>query len=216
MLDVRQITKRYQGDAVLDRVSLALDHDEAVAVLGPSGSGKTTLLRVIAGLEYPDEGEIWIDRERVSAPGWASAPHTRRIGFVFQNPTLWPHMTVAENVRFGLATLGKAEQKQRVEHALESAGVARFADRYPNELSGGEARRVAVARALAPRPRLLLMDEPLVNLDEALKDCLLKTIDEHRREHPCALVYVTHDRDEAARLARRTFGLVAGREVVRV
>lgn len=206
-LEVVDVTKRFGATVALDRVSFALEPGERLAVLGPSGCGKTTLIRVVAGLELPDEGEVRFDGQLVSRPGWAVAPHRRRIGVAFQLPALWPHMTAAENVRFGLHQRSRAQAEARVRDALALVELSDKANRYPDQLSGGEARRVALARALAPEPRLLLLDEPLANLGGALRERLLAAIRNAAAETRCTLVYVTHEPAEAAAVADRTLTL---------
>jgi iron(III) transport system ATP-binding protein len=213
MIEVRHLTRRFGVVTGAADVTFVVNDGERVALLGPSGSGKTTMLRLIAGLERPDAGEVLVDGAVVSGPGVMIPPHQRHIGFVFQAPALWPHMTVAEHVRFGLNGMAKAAARQRVREVLEQASLAGLERRYPAELSGGQARLVALARTLAPRPRHLLLDEPLANLDSALKERLLGLIDEAARRERCSLLYVTHDGGEAARLATRALRITDGRLV---
>jgi iron(III) transport system ATP-binding protein len=165
MITVRQVTKYYGQTKALEEVSLSHNSLDPLIILGPSGGGKTTLLRLIAGLEMPDSGEIYLENCLASDPGWLLPPHRRGIGFVFQSSALWPHMTVADNILFGVNHVPKDEARDRLNGLLESTGLKGLEGRYPDELSGGEARRVAIARCLAPRPKILLMDEPLINLD---------------------------------------------------
>jgi iron(III) transport system ATP-binding protein len=194
---VQNVTKSYGPRKVLEHLSLRVTPDEPLAVLGPSGSGKTTLLRLIAGLETPDEGEIFIDGVHAGGKRQCIPPYQRRIGFVFQTAALWPHMTVGENILFGLNGLTRKQARQRLDQLLAATSLPGMADHYPDQLSGGEARRVALARSLAPEPAHLLMDEPLVNLDPELKAAMLALILDSVRRTGACLIYVTHDEREA-------------------
>jgi ABC-type Fe3+/spermidine/putrescine transport system ATPase subunit len=208
------VTKRFGDRAVVDRVSLEVAEGEVVALLGASGCGKTTCLRLVAGLEAPDEGEVWIAGERAAAGGRNLVPPgSRRVGFVFQDLALWPHLTVAGNLDFVLASsgVGKGERGMRIAEMLRLVRVERFAASYPGELSGGEQQRVAVARALAARPRLLLLDEPMSSLDADLKEELIREFAALQQSLGVTTVYVTHDRAEAARLAHRVALMRDGR-----
>jgi iron(III) transport system ATP-binding protein len=183
-----------------------------VAVLvGASGSGKTTLLRLLAGLELPDAGRIYLDGRLASEPGWALAPHRRGIGFAFQRSALWPHMTVAQNIAFGLGDAPRDRVRVSVWRLLAEMQLDGLADRYPDQLSGGQSRRVALARALAPEPRFLLLDEPLTNIEPELKKRLLTVVRGHAERTGACVVYVTHDADEAAATGGRTSILRDGR-----
>ncbi len=213
MIAVASLSRRYDHVRALEDVSFEIASGAALAVVGPSGSGKTTLLRLIAGLEQPDAGEVLLDGCVVSRPGWSLAPHRRGVGLVFQTPALWPHMTVAQNILFGLRGLPSAEARARLEALLVRTGLKGLERRYPHQLSGGQARRVALARALAPRPRFLLLDEPLTNLDARLRDDMLELILAAAQEAAATLLYVTHRMEEAARVASRVLTLEAGRVV---
>jgi len=201
MIDIKNISKTFGSHRAVDRVSLALPDHVQVALLGPSGSGKTTLLRLIAGLEIPDSGTITMDGRLVSSHTCMVPPSERSIGFVFQTGALWPHMTVTENVQFALGNLPHEEQEQRTHYLMERMLILPLAGRYPDQLSGGEARRVALARALAPRPAILLFDEPLTNLDRPLRGDLLMLIMESVQESGSSMIYVTHDEYEAETIA---------------
>jgi iron(III) transport system ATP-binding protein len=201
MIEIEDISKTFDSHLAVDRVSLAVPDHALVALLGPSGSGKTTLLRLIAGLEIPDSGTISLDGRLVSSHDCMIPPSERSIGFVFQSGALWPHMTVEENIRFALSDLPPAEQLQRCRVLMERTGIAGLSDRYPGQVSGGEARRVALARALAPRPSILLFDEPLTNLDRPLREDLLHLILESVKEAGSSMLYVTHDEYEAEKIA---------------
>ncbi len=209
-----EVTKRYGDQAAVDRLSLDVSNGEVLALLGPSGCGKTTTLRLIAGLETPDDGEVVIDGERVASAGRnVIAPRARGIGFVFQDLALWPHFTVAGNLGFVLESAGwpKAERAKRIAELLCLMKIEPFAERYPNQLSGGEQQRVALARALVGRPRLLLLDEPMSNLDTDLKRELLEELASMQRTLRITTIYVTHDQGEAAVLAHRVLSMRAGR-----
>jgi iron(III) transport system ATP-binding protein len=211
MIVVDGLTRRYGPVVALDGVTFEVPDEGVVTILGPSGSGKTTLLRLVAGLEAPEAGRIVADGRLLSAPGRVVAPHLRGMGLVPQSSALWPHMTVAQNVLFGLHGLPRSEARRRLEHLLERTGLTALAGRRPHQISGGEARRVALARALAPRPRCLLMDEPLTNLDGELRATLLALIRDLVCETRASLLYVTHQLDEAAALDGRVLRLRAGR-----
>lgn len=201
MIELENVSKTFDSHRAVDRVSLRIKDHALVVLLGPSGSGKTTLLRLIAGLEIPDTGTITMDGRLVSSEECMVPPSERSIGFVFQSAALWPHMTVADNIRFALGGIPLPEQHQRTRYLMERLGILPLADRYPDQISGGEARRVALARALAPRPATLLFDEPLTNLDRLLRVDLLRLILESVREAGSSMVYVTHDEYEAETIA---------------
>jgi ABC-type Fe3+/spermidine/putrescine transport system ATPase subunit len=211
MIEVKQLSKSFGDVRAVDHVTFNVPAGDSLAILGPSGSGKTTLLRLIAGLEIPDEGEIYINGELSSEPGWVEAPHRRGIGFVFQAPSLWPHMTVAQNILFGLNGISRRDGRRRLDELLQQTSLKGLENRYPSQLSGGQARRVALARTLAPRPRCLLMDEPLTNLDPDLKGQLVALIKQTAEQEGVCLLYVTHDADEAKCISERVLVLRDGR-----
>jgi len=211
MIKLDKVTKSYNGVVAVDNVSIEIPPGSAAVILGPSGSGKTTLLRLIAGLEVPDAGEIYLDGALASSPKRIMAPHRRGIGFVFQSAALWPHMTVAQNITFGLNGLPKSEVRRRLEEFLESMSLKGKEKRYPHEISGGEARRVSLARTLAPRPKRLLMDEPLTNLDPDLKSRLLAVIKQAVADTGASLIYVTHDVAEAEKIGGHVLTIKNGR-----
>jgi iron(III) transport system ATP-binding protein len=198
---IRNLVKNFGATAVLKSVTLTIESRELFFLLGPSGCGKTTLLRSIAGFHQPDGGEIRFDDRVVNRV----PPHERNTGMVFQNYALWPHMTVSQNVAYGLEVrkTPAKEIRHRVNEALSTVRMDRFSDRSPNQLSGGQQQRVALARALVIRPDVLLLDEPLSNLDARLR---LEMRDEIRRIHQetqITTVYVTHDQKESLSLADR-------------
>ncbi len=203
-LRLLEVTKRFDERFVIERVSLELREGEAMALLGPSGCGKTTVLRLIAGLETPDHGEIWIGGEQVAAKGRNTVPpRGRNIGFVFQDLALWPHLTVAGNLDFVLQSQRweRRTRRDRVDEALRMVHMSPHADKYPSQLSGGEQQRVAIARALVARSQLLLLDEPLSNLDSDLKSALLEELSVLQRRLNLTTLYVTHDETEAMSFA---------------
>jgi iron(III) transport system ATP-binding protein len=205
-LKLIELTKRFSDRAVLDGASLEVCEGEIVALLGPSGCGKTTLLRLIAGLETPEQGEVWIAGEQVTAAGRNIVPARRRgIGFVFQDLALWPHLTVEGNLDFVLSSAGtpKRERTERIAEMLRLTRIEAHAQNYPSTLSGGEQQRAALARALVGRPRLLLLDEPLSSIDADLKAELLDELARVQRALAITTIYVTHDRAEAKVLAHR-------------
>lgn len=195
------VSQSYGGRPIIDRLSFTLPQGAIGCLLGPSGCGKTTALRCISGFEPIREGSIRIGGEAVSRPDWMLPAEKRRVGMVFQDYALFPHLTVAGNVGFGLRGQSPADARARVEALLDLVGLSGHADRHPHQLSGGQQQRVALARALAPRPRLILMDEPFSNLDVELRERLsLEVRDILRREAMTALI-VTHDQHEAFALA---------------
>ncbi|MBD2160657.1 ABC transporter ATP-binding protein [Limnothrix sp. FACHB-708] len=201
------VTRRYQtGPAAVDRVTLTLMQGELLALLGPSGCGKTTLLRLIAGLEMPNEGAIVLSGRPVAGPGGWVPPERRQLGMVFQDYALFPHLTVAQNVGFGLDRLRKQAPQalhDRVAEAIALVGLEGLEKRYPHELSGGQQQRVALARSIAPQPSLILLDEPLSNLDARVRQRLRQEVRAILKRAGAAAVFVTHDREEAMAIADR-------------
>ena len=210
MIEISNLSRYYGTVRVFSGLSFSISDRTAVAITGPSGCGKTTLLRLIAGLERPDSGEIHISGRRASSPEYMLPPSERSIGFVFQSPALWPHMTVSGNILFGLWNIPEDAQKERLDDLLVKARISHLASRYPHEISGGEAQRVAFLRAIAPRPRHLLMDEPLTNLDDDLRDAMISLIATIMDTEDISLVYVTHRLDETERIADLTYILKDG------
>lgn len=210
MILLKQVTKAFGNVKAVNMVSLEVPAGSSMVILGPSGSGKTTLLRLIAGLEIPDAGEIYLDGVLASKVGWVLAPHQRQLGFVFQSSSLWPHMTVAQNIMFGLHGIPQSEAKHRLNELMENMSLTGLERRYPHQISGGEARRVALARTLAPHPRRLLMDEPLTNVDPDLKLKLMAFIKQTVIRTKASLIYVTHDAEEAKEISERVLTLRNG------
>ena len=200
MIRLEGVTKRFGAVVAVDEASLCVDRGEVVALLGPSGCGKTTLLRLIAGFERPNGGTVTVAGARVAGDGAWVPPERRRVGMVFQDYALFPHLTVAENVGFGLQ---RRERGRRVPELLAIVGLSGLDRRYPHELSGGQQQRVALARALAPSPELVLLDEPWSNVDPFLRDTLRAEVTEVIRPLGVTVVLVTHDREEAFSLADR-------------
>jgi ABC-type Fe3+/spermidine/putrescine transport system ATPase subunit len=200
ILKVQKLTKMFKETKALDSVSFEFDRG-ILSLLGPSGCGKTTLLRCVAGLEVPDEGAICIDDKLQTSIDEAVLvpPYAREIGFVFQNYALWPHMTVYNNVAFGLKLrkIADSEIKSKVGAALELVGLQHLDQRYPSQLSGGQQQRVALARSLAMEPRLILLDEPLSNLDAKLREEMRVELKKLIRKVGISALYVTHDQEEA-------------------
>ncbi|AJE45774.1 ABC transporter ATP-binding protein [Celeribacter indicus] len=202
-IEMEGVSRAFGATPAVDRMSLAVPSGTFLALLGPSGCGKTTLLRLIAGLERPDAGWIALGERVVAGRGRFVPPEARGLGMVFQSYALWPHMTIAGNIRFGLRAkrMSRAEEQARIGEALEMVGLTGMQDRRPHELSGGQRQRVALARSLAVRPGLILLDEPLANLDAHLRETMLA---EFRRIHAASrttFVFVTHDQDEAMAVA---------------
>lgn len=212
-IEIRGAVKIYHGRPALSEVSLELRPGETTALLGASGSGKSTLLRLIAGLEPMDRGLIRLDGKLVSRPGLTVRPEQRKIGFVFQDYALFPHLTALENVAFGLEALSREARQEEARRWLGEVGLAARAQAYPHALSGGEQQRVALARALAPRPRAVLLDEPFSGLDPALRSELRDVALSAIRTAGATAAFVTHDADEALYVADRLAILKDGRLV---
>jgi len=213
-LEVRNLLRRFDGVAVVDDVSLTVMPGQVTCLLGPSGCGKSTTLRMIAGVEMQDSGEIWVDGQLICDTVFRVPPERRAIGLMFQDFALFPHLSVAENVAFGLSGPRDA-RRARVEELLGRVGLRRFIDAYPHSLSGGEQQRVALARALAPRPRIMLMDEPFSGLDNRLRDDIRDQTLEILKQEDAAVLLVTHEPDEAMRMADEIALMRAGRIVQR-
>jgi len=200
-LTLQKVTKKYGNTTAVNKLDLHIREGELLALLGPSGCGKTTTIRLIAGLERPDAGEVKIGDKTVSSANTFIAPDKRGVGMVFQDRALWPHMTVGENISFVLSTASVGNKKDRLGELLRVVKLQGFEDKMPSKLSGGEQQRVAIARALASKPRILLLDEPLSNLDVVLRDELLSEIKNIHQTFGTTTVYVTHNPHEAFAIA---------------
>ena len=212
-IEVKNLTKKFGDFAALDNVDLRVADGELLALLGPSGSGKTTLLRIIAGLDWPDSGEVSFDGENALSRGAGE----RHVGFVFQHYALFRHMTVFENVAFGLRVQPRAIRKDeaairaRVKELLDLVQLDWLSDRYPNQLSGGQRQRIALARALAIEPRILLLDEPFGALDAKVRKELRQWLRSLHQEIHVTSIFVTHDQEEALEVANRVVVMDKGR-----
>ncbi|MSP98624.1 MAG: ABC transporter ATP-binding protein [Betaproteobacteria bacterium] len=211
VLQVRNLAQAYGMHAVVRDLSFTLERGSIGCILGPSGCGKTTLLRCIAGFEPIASGEIYLAGELVSRPGLLVPPEKRRIGMVFQDYALFPHLTIADNIGFGLRSLSRQKRRDRVEELVRLVGLGESLAAYPHEISGGQQQRVALARALAPRPDLLLMDEPFSNLDVDLRERLSLEVREIIKASGATAVMVTHDQHEAFAMADEIGVMHAGR-----
>ena len=211
LLAVKQLQCAYQGHQVLDSVSFAIEEGEIACLLGPSGCGKTTVLRAIAGFIEPRDGSISIAGEVISNAAFVVPPERRGMGMVFQDYALFPHLSIADNIAFGLKGISRARKREVVAEVLELVELPDLGGRYPHELSGGQQQRVALARALAPRPRLLLLDEPFSNLDTDLRRQLSGEMRRILKKQGIAAIMVTHDQQEAFTFSDRLGVLSAGR-----
>jgi iron(III) transport system ATP-binding protein len=212
-LVLRNVSRSFGGFTAVDDFNLALEEGELVSLLGPSGCGKTTTLRMIAGFMAPTAGTIELDGEVISSPASVLPPEKRRMSMIFQSYAIWPNMTVAENVGFGLEVrkLAASEIRRRVGEILEVVQLGALRDRYPAELSGGQQQRVALARSIVVKPALLLLDEPLSNLDANLREEMRFEIRRLHDEFKIAMVYVTHDQAEAMVTSDRIVVMNKGR-----
>ncbi|WP_445767275.1 ABC transporter ATP-binding protein [Rheinheimera sp.] len=201
MLELQQVAVAYSGHTVVKDISLSLAQGQIGCLVGPSGCGKTTLLRAIAGFEGVAHGSISLQRQQVSTPSQQLAPEQRQVGMVFQDFALFPHLTVADNIAFGLGTLNKADKLSKVRQLLQLVGLPDLGQRYIHQLSGGQQQRVALARALAPQPKVLLLDEPFSSLDTELREGLAREIRQILQQLHITAVLVTHDQNEAFAMA---------------
>jgi ABC-type sulfate/molybdate transport systems ATPase subunit len=209
LIEARNLYKKFDTSPALCGVSFLLEPGQEAIISGQSGSGKTTFLRLLAGLERPNSGEVYLNGELASYSGWLKPPHQRDLGFVFQSSTLWPHMTVRQNVAYGIR--GRpVDKKKRIDEVLAHAGLSDLAQRYPAQLSGGQARRVALARSLAPLPKILLLDEPLVYLDSDARHEMLAWL--HReicRQH-MTVIWVTHNLEDLFEITAQRYRMEHG------
>ncbi|MGB9096087.1 ABC transporter ATP-binding protein [Erwinia sp.] len=212
-IHIQRLTKTFGTQTVLNEVTLEIHHGEFIAVLGPSGCGKTTLLRTLAGFESPDSGTITVGDQLYSSVDHHLPPEKRDLSIVFQSYALWPHMTVAQNVDYSLKVkgIGREERRLRVHTALETVGLSGFDERNPAELSGGQRQRVALARCLVARPQVVLLDEPLANLDVHLRAAMEEEFSRFHQHAGATLIYITHDQQEAMAIADRVVVMEAGK-----
>jgi iron(III) transport system ATP-binding protein len=206
LIQLRDVNKRFGAVQAVRGLSLDVPRGSLFALLGASGCGKTTTLRLLAGLEKPDSGEVVLNGRTVAGPGAWAPPEARRVGMVFQDYALFPHLTVTENVAFGL----RSRDPRRVAEMLALVGLSGLGARYPHELSGGQQQRVALARALAPQPEIVLLDEPFSNLDAALRKTMRADVRDILRAANATAVFVTHDQEEALSLAEVVAVMEAG------
>ncbi|MBW2438597.1 MAG: ABC transporter ATP-binding protein [Deltaproteobacteria bacterium] len=213
-IEIRNLFKRFKDVVAINRIQLEINKGEMLTLLGPSGCGKTTTLRCVAGLERPEEGDIIIDGQPMLSQGFVQ-PSKRGIGMVFQNYAVWPHMKVFNNIVYGLKLqkIPRQKMRERAEQVLELVGLAGLQDRYPSQLSGGQQQRVALARALVTNPKVLLLDEPLSNLDAKLREELRFEIKSLVRRMGITSVYVTHDQAEAMVISDRIAVMDSGNVV---
>lgn len=212
-LTLDSVSRRYDEVLALDRVSLDIAPSEILCLLGPSGCGKSTLLRVAAGVERPSSGRVLLDSQEVAGPNVFVPPEKRGIGLMFQDFALFPHLTIRDNVAFGLKSLTRSEAKTQAHAALERVGLAHYAGAYPHILSGGEQQRVALARAIVPRPSVLFMDEPFSGLDPRLREKMREETLAILHETRATAIVVTHDAEEAMRMGDRVALMRAGQIV---
>ena len=199
-LEIKSLTKVYDNTKVVDAVSLSVLPGQITCLLGPSGCGKSTTLRMIAGVEPQSSGEVWVDGQMISGHGFSEPPEKRYIGLIFQDFALFPHMTVWQNVAFGI-TKTSDDIKEKANELLSKVGLTSKCDKFPHELSGGEQQRVALVRALAPRPRIMLMDEPFSGLDKRLRDDIRDETIDILKSEATAVLLVTHEPEEAMKMA---------------
>lgn len=210
-LELQQVAIAYQHNTIVQDFSLSLAQGQLGCLLGPSGCGKTTLLRAIAGFEPLTQGQIKLQDTVLSKPTYTQAPEQRQIGVVFQDYALFPHLSVAQNIAFGIRQQSKAQQQARVKALLDLVSLPAFAKRYPHELSGGQQQRIALARALAPNPRLLLLDEPFASQDISLRESLAQEVRAILKQTQTTALLVTHDQHEAFAMADKIAVMQAGR-----
>ena len=212
IIKLNNITHTYGVKTALHKLTLDVEANKLTCLLGSSGCGKTTILRLIAGLEVPQAGQIEITNKIVTKNGKILVPpHHRHAGFIFQDLALWPHFTVYNNIAFGLREQGKGKVKETVLEMLDFFGLSDEAEKYPHQLSGGQKQLVAIARSLVLKPEILLMDEPLANLDVKLKHKILEHIKKLKKDFDLTIVYVTHDHKEAFAIADKIVVLSEGK-----
>lgn len=216
IVEIQDLTFSFsrKNTPIISHFSFSMNKGEVVGILGPSGSGKSTLLRLIAGLEMPSKGSISIAGASVVNEGLFIQPENRGVGMVFQDYALFPHMTVRDNILFGLSRLSRKERSSRLKEMLELVKMENYENRYPHELSGGQQQRVALARALAPKPKVLLMDEPFSNLDEDLKESIREDLRMILKKADMTCIMVTHDRHDVEAIC--DYSIVLGASTERI
>lgn len=210
-LSLQNIVIQYGNQTVIHDINLQVEHGQIGCLLGPSGCGKTTLLRAIAGFEAVAEGKIALGETIISSPRIHIPPEKRQIGMVFQDYALFPHLTIAKNISFGIRHLSRAEQGKRIQELLELVNLSGYEKRYPHELSGGQQQRIALIRALAPKPQLMLLDEPFGSQDVELREMLAREVRDILKQEQTTAILVTHDQHEAFAMADEIGVLKAGR-----
>jgi len=212
-LTVKEISRQFslREAYAVKQVSFQAQKSELLALVGESGSGKTTLLRLIAGFEDPDEGQLFIGEQEVATRKKSIAPEKRSVGMVFQNYALFPHLTVRENIAYGLHHLSNKGREQRVDEVMDLVNLQQYGKKYPYEISGGQQQRTALARALAPKPSIVLLDEPFSNLDDIMKDQVREDVREIVKQTNTTAVFVTHDTKDALSTADRIGVLKGGK-----
>ncbi len=212
MIKLSSISHSYGEKQVLDKLDLHIESNQLVCLLGGSGSGKTTILRLIAGLEIPENGEISIENKIVTRNNQILiSPHQRNVGFVFQDLALWPHFTVYKNIAFGLTERKEENVKDKVFEILDFFDLQEYSQKFPHQLSGGQKQLVAISRSLVLNPKILLLDEPLANLDVKLKRRILEHIKNLKNKFDLTIIYVTHDHREAFAIADNIIVLNQGK-----
>ncbi|MBP7983930.1 MAG: ABC transporter ATP-binding protein, partial [Chromatiaceae bacterium] len=210
-LEIKGVSVAYGDTTIVHGVDLHLEGGDIGCLLGPSGCGKTTLLRAVAGFEPVATGEIWLQGRLVARPGFGLPPEERRAGMVFQDFALFPHLSVARNIAFGLRHQGRQERQTRVAELLDLIGLPGSGAKYPHQLSGGQQQRIALARAMAPRPDILLLDEPFSSMDVELREQLAREVRELLKRDGVTAILVTHDQFEAFAMADQIAVLFGGR-----
>lgn len=210
LLNIDSVSIRLSGSVIVDNLSLSLEPGDIGCLLGPSGCGKTTLLRTIAGFTPVANGKIQLHGKTVSSSRTQKPTEQRQVGMMFQDFSLFPHLTVADNIRFGINRLSKKQQDSRVDELLGRIGLNGYQNRYPHELSGGQQQRVALARALAPKPKLMLLDEPFSSLDAELREVLTHDVRRLLKEESITTLLVTHDQQEAFAMADKAGVMYSG------
>ncbi len=215
IIRLERVSKQYDATTVVDTVTLNVHQGDLLVLLGSSGCGKTTTLRLVAGLERPNQGLIWLDGRAVAGAGQWVPPEERRIGMVFQDFALFPHLSVQENIAFALQDTRGQDRQRRVNMLLDLVGLSGLGKRYPHQLSGGQQQRIALARALAPQPSVVLLDEPFSNLDAALRKTMREEVRRILQATETTAIFVTHDQEEALSLADTVAVMQAG-EILQV